>query len=386
MKKLLIPLLALAAVGSGVAVGTLQSNCGPFADVSPGFCPFVLELYYLGITAGTSPTTFSPGQPITRGQAAVFVSRAIDISIQRSSPRAALDQWWATTPQYANGLGTTAVGDDPAFAQSDGADLWVANNALGGSGSVSRVRASDGKLLETWTGADTAFGALVAMGRIFVTGIGSGKLYMIDPSQPVGAVTTVADLAPFPTGLTFDGMKIWTANSSGSVSIVTPSASLPWAVTTVTAGFSIPVGAVFDGSHVWVTDRGTGTLLKLSSSGAILQTVTVGAGANQPIFDGVNIWVPNQNDNTVSVVSAATGTVIGTLTGNGLNGPGSAAFDGERVLITNFTGSSVSLWKAATLSPLGNVSTGSGSEPTFACSDGLNFWIVLYGPHQLARF
>jgi hypothetical protein len=31
----------------------------------------------LGITAGTTPTTFSPGDPVTRGQMAVFIIRAL---------------------------------------------------------------------------------------------------------------------------------------------------------------------------------------------------------------------------------------------------------------------------------------------------------------------
>src|SRR5262249_4846002 len=156
-----------------------------------------------------------------------------------------------------------------------GADLWVAN----GAGSlVSRVRGSDGKLQDTWTGATNAFGVLVAMGRVFVTGsLNPGQLYRIDPSQAAGAVTTVASnlggagLA----GIAFDGSRIWTANGFGSVSIVTPGASLPWTVTTVTTGFSSPQGALYDGANIWVTDS-AGTLLKLDGAGAILQTVTVG--------------------------------------------------------------------------------------------------------------
>ena len=58
-------------------------------------------------------------------------------------------------------------------------------------GTVSRVRASDGKLLETWTGATGANGVLAAKGLIFVTGTQPGSLYQIDPTQPAGAVTTL---------------------------------------------------------------------------------------------------------------------------------------------------------------------------------------------------
>src|SRR6185369_947380 len=88
-------------------------------------------------------------------------SGSLQLSLTR---RAALDQFW--TSQNATALGLTTVGDDPQLLKSDGADLWVAKN-LGAS--VSRVRASDGKLLETWTGATGARGVLVAMGRILVT-------------------------------------------------------------------------------------------------------------------------------------------------------------------------------------------------------------------------
>jgi hypothetical protein len=255
--------------------------------------------------------------------------------------------------------------------------------------SVSRVRATDGKLLETWTGAGSAAGVLVAMGRIFVTGATSpGNLYRIDPSQAAGAVTTVASiLGAFPDGIAFDGAHIWTANFlGGSVSIVTPGATTPWTVTTVTTGFSSPIGALYDGANVWITDTTAGTLLKLGSAGAILQTVTVGSLPRYPVFDGTNIWVPNNSSNSVSVVRASSGAVLQTLTGNGLSGPLSAAFDGQRILVTNNAGDSVSLWKAADLTALGSFATGTSTGPFGACSDGINFWIALINPSKLGRF
>src|SRR5262249_18522891 len=147
--------------------------------------------------------------------------------------RAAMDQFWTT--QNATVLGLTTVGATPQTVAADGADVWVTNED---DATISRVRGSDGKLLETWTGAANVFGVLSAMGRVFATGaLLTGALYRIDPSQAAGAVTTVAsNLGNGPLSIAFDGSRIWTSNQ-GSVSIVTPGASIPWTATTVTTGF-----------------------------------------------------------------------------------------------------------------------------------------------------
>src|SRR4029450_5350979 len=115
----------LVAFGAGAAVRLVEDACGPFTDVTPTVCPYVLDLFYLGITAGTSATTFSPQNPLTRGQGAVFAAKGLDQALVRSSRRAALGQWW--TPQGAQSL--TAIdlpGGSPGQIRSDGADLWIA--------------------------------------------------------------------------------------------------------------------------------------------------------------------------------------------------------------------------------------------------------------------
>ena len=364
----------------------------PFTDVSgnPFFCQ-IAEAFFSGLTNGTSATTYTPGAAVTRDQMAAFTTRTLDQSLKRGSRRGALNQWWTTTPHIDIDLGTTIVGTFPNLLQSDGADVWVANF---GSHEVSRVRANDGKLLETWTGTTQAMAVLVAMGRVFATGQTSpGNLYLINPTQTAGAATIAAsNLGVNPQGIAFDGNRIWTANfgtagSGGSVSIVTPGATIPWSVTPVSSGFSQLTGILYDGTNMWVTDSQAGTLLKLDSNGAILQTIPVGTFPDFPIFDGTNIWVPNGLSNSLTVVRASTGAVLATLTGNGLDRPHSAAFDGERILITNNNGGGiVSLWKAADLTPIGSFPAMTGSGPvTAVCSDGLNFWIT-GGGNKLARF
>ena len=381
-------LIAAIVVGAGSA---MLGSCGPFTDFTDaGFCGFVLEIFYLNITTGVTPTTFDPASPVSRLQMSAFLSRTVDRTLQHANSRTILERWWY--PQDPILLGVTTVGALPQYVKSDGRDVWVSNS---GSGTINRV-AGDGKILETWTGAVSPRALLVAANRIFIAGrTNPGQLYEAFSDQPAGAVTTLAtNLGDSPNGLAFDGAKVWVASGSsigtGSLQIVTPGPTLPWAVSTVTAGFHTLSGAVFDGTNVWVTDlldSSHGALDKLDSSGAILQTVTMPFIAPlAPFYDGTNFWVPITLSNEIVVVRRATGTILQSLTGNGLNFPTSIAFDAERILVTNQSGQSVSLWKAADLTPLTTFSTGASTAPFGACNDGKQFWVVLSMANKVARF
>lgn len=355
----------------------------PFIDVAAGnifFCS-IAEAYFSGLSNGTDSTHYSPAAAVPREQMAAFVTRTMDQSLKRGSRRAALNQFW--TPTFsADNFGLTTVGTSPSFVASDGADIWVSSST---ANTVSRVRASDGKLLETWTGATSAGGVLAAKGKIFVTCQTSGTLYEIDPTQAASAVTSlVFIIGSAPRGIAFDGQRIW-MTTAGGVYIYTLN---PVGVVLVSTGFTQPAGILFDGSNMWVTDNGTtpGELFKLDSNAGIIQTVAVGNNPLFPVFDGTNIWVPNNNSNTISVVRASTAATLATLTGNGLGGPYAIAFDGERILVTSPNADSLSLWKATDLSPLGAVDTGSAISPAGVCSDGLNFWIAMLDSAKLARF
>jgi hypothetical protein len=395
---LIVTMIAITAASTRMRADS--GTCGgaittlPFTDVMSSFffCE-IAEAYFSGLTNGTTPTTYSPSANVTREQMAAFITRTLDQSLRRGSKRAALRQFWTTGG--VDDLGLTTVGTRPMLLKSDGADLWIANytSATAGASTISRVRASDGKLLQTWTGASSAVAVLVAMGKVFVLGdTEPGNLYQIDPTQAAGPVTLLTNtLGRFPTGIAYDGHRIWTANLGGSVSIITLNSMGPPTVINVSTGFSSLEGILFDGTNIWVTDNVSGSvdkLYKLDSNGAIIQSVDVGSLPHAPVFDGTNIWVPNGLSNSVSVVRAGgglAGTVLATLTGNGLNGPIQVAFDGERILATSLAGDSISLWSASDLTPISTFSTGAGSGPHGVCSNGTNFWITLETVNKLAR-
>jgi hypothetical protein len=390
-RSILIRLTLIASLIGHLAIMSTRlhadsGSCGgatttvPFTDVAGSifFCS-IAEAFFSGLTNGTTATTYSPSQDVPREQMAAFITRTLDQSLVRDSRRAALNQWW--TPLTPNNIKLTPVGHGPFGIVSDGADLWIANYD---SNTVSRVRASDGAYLGTWTGLTQPAAILAAEGLVFVTAE-NGTFYDLDPAQPPGAVVPQCQVGTLPREMTFDGFRFWTANDSGSVSIVSFD---PLIVTTLTTGFSHPYGIIFDGSNIWVSDPGDLKLKKLDSNGNILLSAD-GCGGEFPAFDGTNIWVPGTFlSHTVFVVrakGALSGTVLAQLTGNGLTSPVQAAFDGVRILVTN-QDDSVSLWKASDLTPLGSFPTGAGTQPGGACSDGINFWISLFSGSAIARF
>jgi hypothetical protein len=383
---LVLPIVALIIAHSRLSADT--GTCGgvactvPFTDVAgnPFFCQ-IAEAFISGLTNGTTPTTYSASDYVPREQMAAFITRTQDSALKRGSRRAALNQW--ATPTTLPATHRTILGGGMAYSvASDGMDLWVAEH---GGNDVKRVRASDGRVLETWVAAGAAYGVLIARGAVYVSGdTDPGHLYLIDPSMaPVSVTTLSSSLGAHPQSITTDGTYIWTANAGGSVSRVDPDTG---AATTVTTGFFTLKGIVFDGASLWVSDIGDQKLKKLDSSGNIVQSVPVGEFPSIPCFDGANIWVPNWGDSSVTVVRARDGLVLATLTGNGLNVPFQAAFDGQRILVTNTQGHSLSMWKASDLTPIGNFAVNFNATPFGVCSDGINFWITLQGVNQLARF
>src|SRR6185436_1530803 len=90
--------LSFSLALAGGAASAVLGGCGPFTDTAAdSFCPFVLEVFTLGITTGTTATTYSPGDNVTRLQMAAFLSRSVDGVLKRGGHRAALNQYW--TPQ-----------------------------------------------------------------------------------------------------------------------------------------------------------------------------------------------------------------------------------------------------------------------------------------------
>jgi DNA-binding beta-propeller fold protein YncE len=391
---MVLPLTARQMRADTGMCGGFDTITLPFTDTAGSifFCT-IAQAYFTGLTNGTSATTYSPAQSVPREQMAAFITRTLDQSLRRGSGRAFSQQWW--TPAASDALHPVTLGgaDSPRDIVFDGQYLWTAD---AGSGTVSRVRASDGILLQTWTEADGARAILAAAGRILIAGgfgLGlPGRLYVIFPEATLSGSASVLNFSIGfnPNQLTFDGANLWIAcnndgDSGGSVWRINPATG---AALEFTTGFAAPFDILWDGANLWVTDSGDGLLKRVDpASGAVLQSIAAGSGPRNLLFDGTNIWVSNFSSNSLTVVRAVgglRGTVLQTLTGNGMLAPAGMAFDGERVLVCNI-GGALSLFKGSDLTPLGNVTT-SFINLRSACSDGVNFWIVRPNQDDIMRF
>jgi hypothetical protein len=90
----------------------------------------------------------------------------------------------------------------------------VANS---GSNNVSKLRASDGKLLDIWDVAGRYPSGICFDGvNIWTANTSSGSLTEFEASSGVMLHIYLIDDISYPTGVCFDGANIWVANGGGS--------------------------------------------------------------------------------------------------------------------------------------------------------------------------
>jgi YVTN family beta-propeller protein len=201
-----------------------------------------------GVTTGTSATTFSPDDPVTRGQNVTFMYRH-----QKQVIDPLLDD-------IRNNVNTAQT--DASAAQTTAAGAQTAADVLG-----DRVDALGRSVpLLQWSNWATI-------------GVGDG-----------------------PFAVAFDGTHMWVANRfDGTVSKIVAATGV--VADTIAVG-DAPRGVAFDGTHIWVTNDGGNTVSKIvAATGAVTATIDVGNGPGGVAFDGTHMWVTNSLDDTVSKIA-----------------------------------------------------------------------------------
>jgi hypothetical protein len=388
-KRRLIPWLLGAALlvylptrtGRVLAQGAI---CGQFTDVqaSNAFCPFILEAFITSITQGTSPTTFTPGDVVTRDQAATFFTRTMDQTLHRANVRTAIGKTW--TPTSSNGGIAADVGGTVNDIVTDGTNLWLAR----ADSKVIKVTAADRKRIETWTIPTGIPGKLgVFAGQIWIADDSgpTGNLYSFDPANPAGQATLVQPNSGIVVGnptLAFDGANVWWASSGGPRISIYPVGSP--GTFTFSPGSANVDGLVFDGTNMWVLLADSHLLkMTLPAAGAavpaVLESVTIPSVVNdcRMVYDGNNIWIPT-GAGTLYVVRPTLNlaSLPSLLVKNenipDVSFPYVASYDGENVMIGGLNNGIVALYKATNLTRIRTFLTDASAVRGLA-SDGKTF-------------
>jgi hypothetical protein len=256
-----------------------------------------------------------------------------------------------------------SVGQQPAGAAFDGANMWIANSQ---SGSVTKLRAGDGAALGTFVVGGTPSWMAFDGANMWVNNGSSLVKLRARDGQPLGAFNVGAS----PQQMAFDGVSIWVvlfAFPQGSVAKVRPGDGA--VLGTVPFSF-VPEGIAFDGTDIWVTGNGTVDKIR-PSDGTVVASFSPGALLPVPgglAFDGVHMWLAD-NTGKVVKVRASDDAVVGTFPLPNFN-PADILFDGRAIWVDGVQG--VEKLRLTDGAVIGGVNLPLGVK---AC-DGANVWAI----------
>ena len=152
-----------------------------------------------------------------------------------------------------------------------------------------------------------------------------------------GATSNYTSNITTPLGLAFDGNNnLWVTNAGGAS--VTEMTNGAFDGNFTGAGFFVPVGVAIDASNnVWVTDEARNNIEELNSSGTFVRTVTPASPFRQPVgvaIENGTVFVVSAGSNAIAAITASSGAITATYTGNGLSTPEGLSIDNAHNLFS----------------------------------------------------
>jgi hypothetical protein len=233
--------------------------------------------------------------------------------------KVALLKWYP-----ANLTTSFKAGKDPLWFAFDGASMWVVNR---GDNSVSKLRASDGANLGTFSVGDTPEGIAFDGANIWVANSYVNTVSKLRASD--GKSLGIFPVGKAPRFLAFDGEAIWVTNSQDHS--LTKLRARDGQNLGTFADNGGPWGIAFDGARVWVTNANA-TVTRFNLDGSQAGTYQVTKTPYAIGFDGTDIFVVS-NGGTVTKLRASDGKLMGTFSGGNADGSG-IAFDGQNLWLS----------------------------------------------------
>lgn len=294
--------------------------------------------------------------------------------------------WWTTTISIFNaqtgapaGLITNGnlIGPYGAVLGSNG-KLYVANT---GSTTVSVFDTTNNNaVLAPITGLRGPAGLALDGNRLYVSNYFGNTISIFDTANNNALVGTLSGFsAPF--GVGFSGSTLYVVNErNDTVSVIDTAHGNALSATLRGNGLNQPFGLALDSKNVYVVDAATDAVSAFSLSSNAAAGKITGAGLDAPYGIAVGcapltattapncsnaIFVPNYGDNSVTILDAATHSLVTKLTGGGLSGPTGIGYDATKqfLYVSNWDNETVSVFNAVTNAPVGVISGGGINGP-----------------------
>jgi len=186
-------------------------------------------------------------------------------------------------------------------------NLWGATD---GGDSVDEINPSNGATEVSLPIGVPAYAITSGGGYIWVTSSDNGNVYKIDPSNDTLAGTYSTPYSPL-FGITYSNGDIWVSDLNNSL-VTEINASTGAVVQSVSVG-SGPWGITTGGGYVWVANLRGNTVTQINqTTGAVVHTIPVGTHPYGIAYTGGAAWVTNAESNTVSEITS-NGSVAATL-------------------------------------------------------------------------
>jgi len=273
--------LAAAAASTGAA-----GKPKPKPKPPPNYGPIVKK---------TIHTDAQPCAPV-EGFGSIWVSNFGSNTLQRIDP--------ATNRV----TGRVDIGAQPCGLAVGAGAVWI--NGYG-SNSVERVDPQAMKLVAHIDVGRAPFDVLFAAGSVWTTNQQDGNVMRIDPAT--NAVVATIPVGAGPAGLGFAAGSVWVGSTAvDRIFRIDPASN---AVTPVPVEHTGPAWLSTREDRVWVSSVPDGVAIRVDpATNHLTAVVKVRAQPVDGVVDARGlVWIPNRGDNSVSIVDAASATLVTTL-------------------------------------------------------------------------
>jgi len=306
-----------APTDTGMGEYTVTPAATVNTDINSWAATYTGQIQY---TISSGPYAPSPTTPSDSTTTPLLASPAVITTVPTASDSYAIAASTSTIYSSSFNSGSTTALDasnpksvanyttpniyDSVYYQGN---LWVTTED---GGHVDKINPSNGATEASLPTSFDAYEITGGDGYIWVTSNNNGNVYKIDPSNDtlVGTYTT-SYYALF--GITYSNGDLWVSDYY-SDSVTEINASTGAVVQSVSVGYE-PLGITTGGGYVWVANSGTNTVTQINqTTGTVVNTIPVGDYPYGIAYTGGAAWVANGSSDTVSEITS-NGSVAKTI-------------------------------------------------------------------------